>query len=241
MNAIVIVSLIATGLAALLARETRLRRALESLCTRLVRRPDENRPARRHHSVRIKRLVPIIVCLLAGLSGEAQAGWFNWLWGENRSDELRQALAIANETADAATRAVDSQSRQAAAQAEQNSRVAALLGELSRERQALATHVARFEETRRRDSEIAAAVLSATPALVSGTALLLGTVALWVVTRPGPESADASSALVQLLLEHRRESQEVPGHEDDEPRRLREPEHRARLPEPEHTSTEPPF
>lgn len=131
MNTIVIVSLVATTLAALLARETRLRRALEALCTKLLRHHGHRRRPLRNES---NRLVPILVCLLAGMTAEAQAGWFSWLWGESHPDELRQALAVANETADAATRAVDAQSRQAQAQAKQNSHVATLLGELSRER-----------------------------------------------------------------------------------------------------------
>lgn len=239
MNTTVIVSLVATSLAALLARETRLRRALEALCTKLVHHHSDRRRPPGNEPVRTNRLVPILVCLLAGMTAEAQAGWFSWLWGENRSDELRQVLAVANETADSATRAVDAQSRQAQAQAEQNSRVAILLSELSRERQTLAMHVARFEETFRKDSEIAAALLALTPALVSGTALLLGTVALWAVTRPSPENADASFAMVQLLLEHDTAPHDAPDYEGRTPGRLRA--QRERLPEPEHTSAEPPF
>jgi hypothetical protein len=44
----VIASLLAAALAGLLAREARLRRALEALCARLIKRLKSNARARRH-------------------------------------------------------------------------------------------------------------------------------------------------------------------------------------------------
>jgi hypothetical protein len=248
MNIIVIVSTMAAGLALRLARETRLRRAFEALCTRHMMRPrhrarrDRDRAARRHH----RTLVVVAACLVAAASVEARAGWFNWLWSDARHHDLEQSLRVATQTAEAASRAVESQSRQATSQAEQNSRVAVLLEELSQERQRLTTHVAQLAEAGRPDSLYAAAVLSAAPALVSGTSLLLASVALWALTRPGASDPDVASALLRLATKRTgagsRGAQTAIGRMSSPRRRIRDSRTLERLAEPvPHDDADPPF
>jgi hypothetical protein len=157
----------------------------------------------RHPRLRALRL-GLVVALVGGAllaMPDAQAGWFTWLWPTSRHEELERAVDVAHKTSSVASRLVESQSQQAAAHAEQNSRVAALLEALADERQMLASHTARFEEIRRHDSVIAAAITAAAPALVSSTALLLGGLAIWAVTRPGPFDAGTAAALIELSNE----------------------------------------
>ena len=162
------------------------------------------RGCRERHPMRRALRRGLIVALVGGAlltMPDAQAGWFSWLWPASRHEELERAVDVAHQTSSAASRLVESQSQQAAAQSEQNSQVAALLGALAEERQMLAGHNARFEETRRHDSVIAAAITAAAPALVSSAALLLGGLAIWAVTRPGPFDAGTAAALIELSNE----------------------------------------
>ena len=119
-------------------------------------------------------LTAVLVGGLFSAMPKARAGWFGWLWPDSRHEELEQAVDVAHKTAAAASQLVESHSQQAAAQADQNARVAELLGALAGERESLASHVAQFEEASRRDSVIAAAITVAIPAVVSVAAILLG-------------------------------------------------------------------
>lgn len=143
-------------------------------------------------------LTAVLVGGLFSAMPKARAGWFGWLWPDSRHEELEQAVDVAHKTAAAASQLVESHSQQAAAQADQNARVAELLGALAGERQSLASHVARFEEASRRDSTIAAAITVAIPAVVSVAAILLGGLAIWSVTRPGPFDSSVAAGLIEL-------------------------------------------
>lgn len=139
--------------------------------------------------------------LAAGLPSampEARAGWFSWLWPASRHEELEQVVEVAHKTAAAAGQLVEAHSKQAAAQADQNARVAELLAALAGERATLVSHVARFEEASRRDSAIAAAITAAVPAVVSIAAILLGGLAIRAVTRAGPFDLSAAAGLLAL-------------------------------------------
>jgi len=167
------------------------------LTTRAGMARGRREPPRRHRTGRYL----LIALLLGGLSAtipEAQAGLFGWLWPASRQEQFERAVDVAHKTAAAASQLVESQSQQAAAQADQNARVAELLGALALERQSLAGHVARFEEAHRRESVMAAALVTLAPAIVSGAALLLGGLAMWAVTRPGPLDAHAALGLLEL-------------------------------------------
>ena len=130
---------------------------------------------------------------------EARAGWLGWLWPTSRHEELEQVVDVAHKTAAAASQLVESHSRQATAQADQNARVAELLGTLAGERASLVSHVTRFAEASRRDSAIAAAITAAVPAVVSVAAILLGGLAIWAVMRPGPFDSSAAAGLLELV------------------------------------------
>lgn len=145
-------------------------------------------------SFRTALLVGGLLCAMP----EARAGWFSWLWPASRHEELEQVVDVAHKTAAAAGQLVEAHSKQAAAQADQNARVAELLGALAGERASLASHVARFEEASRRDSAIAAAITAAVPAVVSVAAILLGGLAIWGVTRSGPFDSSAAAGLLEL-------------------------------------------
>ena len=142
-------------------------------------------------------LTALLVGGLLSAMPEARAGWFSWLW-PSRHEELKEVVEVAHQTAAAAGQLVESHSKQAAAQADQNARVAELLAALADERAALVSHVARFEEGSRRDSAIAAAISAAVPAVVSVAAILLGGLAIWAVTRPGPFDSSAAAGLLEL-------------------------------------------
>lgn len=171
-------------------------------------------------------LTAVLVGGLFSAMPKARAGWFGWLWPDSRHEELEQVVDVAHKTAAAAGQLVESHSRQAAAQADQNARVAELLGALADERQSLTSHVARFEEASRRGSAVAAAITAAIPAVVSIAAILLGGLAIWAVTRPGPFDSSAAAGLIELAATLPAMPVSPPGHRS----RLGEGGPRQRLP-----------
>lgn len=170
----------------------------------------------------------VLTALLVGglfwATPEARAGWLSWLWPASRHEQLERAVDAAHKTATAAGQLVESHSKQAAAQADQNARVAELLGALATERQSLASNVARFAEASRRESAIAAAITAVVPALVSVAAILLGGLAIWAVTRPGPFDSSVAAGLLELSGT----APAMPASRPHRPRRLRDagPPHR---------------
>lgn len=146
----------------------------------------------------------------------AEAGWFDWLWPASHHEQLERAVDVAQQTAASACQLVESHSQQAAAQSDQNARVAELLGALAVERQSLADHVARFEERSQRDSVVAAAISAAVPAVVSSAAFLLGAVAIWAVTRPSPLDAAVAADVFELVAALPAADGSTPGRNDSD-------------------------
>jgi len=152
------------------------------------------------------------VLLLAGVflgfsCHSANAGWGNWLWGEDATAEigtrrLERAAELAHEAARVTSQAAESQAMQAVAQADQNSRVAEVLSQLSMERQDLAGYLQAIGERTAQDSQIAAVLAGMGPMLVILAVLCVASLSLWLVLRAGDESpVDLASTVDFLLLE----------------------------------------
>jgi hypothetical protein len=137
----------------------------------------------------------------------ANAGWGNWLWGEDATAEigtrrLERAAELAHEAARFASQVSESQAMQAFAQADQNSRVADVLSQLSMERQDLAGYLQAIGERTAQDSQIAAVLTGMGPTLVILAVLCVASLSLWLVLRAGDESpVDLASTVDFLLLE----------------------------------------
>ena len=106
--------------------------------------------------------------------GTAHAGWFSWIWG---NDKANQHLESANRALETAAQVVNESSRQ---QADQNIRVLEAIGTLSNERTELAAHLDHLAVMAARDSEWAAALTMAGPVLLAVSALIVAGLALWL-------------------------------------------------------------
>ena len=162
--------------------------ALSALRQR-VSDPEPSYGSRTHpaacRSRRLDRLGPALrACGLAcALLGQpAQAGWCDWLWGSGDS-ELREAAAMAHETARVANETAALQARQTIRQAEQNAAVATVLGHLSQERQRMADHMVTLAEAARWDSAVGGAIRSLGPVTLAAGVLAVAGLALWVTLR----------------------------------------------------------
>ena len=135
----------------------------------------------------------------------ANAGWGNWLWGEDATAEigtrrLERAAELAREAARVTSQVSESQAMQAVAQADQNSRVAEVLSQLSMERQDLAGYLQAIGERTAQDSQIAAVLAGMGPLLVILAVLCVASLSLWLVLRAGDESPGNLASTVDFLL-----------------------------------------
>lgn len=146
-------------------------------------------------------VVIVIFGFLALKAQSAQAGWFDWLWGSDTA-QLERSAEIAQEAARVTSASTMAQAEQASAQAAQNARVAELLSHLSEERQGLAGYLTTLAEMGVEDSQWAAALSATGPIVISAAVLLIAGLALWSVTRAGPQDqVELSDALDLLAME----------------------------------------
>lgn len=129
--------------------------------------------------------------------GTAHAGWFSWLWAD---DKANQHLESANRALETAAQVVNESSRQ---RADQNIRVLEAIGVLSNERTELATHLDHLAVMAARDSEWAAALTMAGPVLLAVSALIVAGLALWLTYRNegGQNQANQTDTLMLFIDE----------------------------------------
>jgi hypothetical protein len=131
----------------------------------------------------------------------AEAGWFSWLGGSSGTRNLERSLDAAHEAARVASQAAEAQAMQAAAHADQNSRVAEALAQLSAERQDYAGHLRAISESALWDSQLAAVLNASGPVLVCVFVLMVAGLALWLVSRNEAANGAELPGTVDLLLE----------------------------------------
>ncbi len=131
----------------------------------------------------------------------AEAGWFSWLWGSSSTRQLERSLDAAHEAARVTSQAAEAQAMQAAAQADQNSRVAEAVAQLSAERQDYAGHLRAISESALWDSQLAAVLNASGPVLICVFCLMVAGLALWLVTRTETQSNAEPPGIVDVLLE----------------------------------------
>jgi hypothetical protein len=142
-----------------------------------------------------------LIGFMAATAQPAQAGWFDWIWGSD-SAQLERAAEIAQEAARVTSASAQAHAQQSAAQATQNSRVAELLSHLSEERQGLAGYLTTLAELGLQDSQWAAALSATGPVVVSTGILIVAALALWTVSKTGPnDQMELADALDFLALE----------------------------------------
>ena len=131
----------------------------------------------------------------------AEAGWFSWIWGGSSTRQLERSLDAAHEAARVTSQAAEAQAMQAAAQADQNSRVAEAVAQLSAERQDYAGHLRAISESALWDSQMAAVLNASGPVLICVFCLMVAGLALWLVTRTETQSNADLPCVVDVLLE----------------------------------------
>lgn len=129
-----------------------------------------------------------LVCAL--LCQPAHAGWFDWLWGSG-DREVREAAAMAHETARVANETAALQANQTIRQAEQNAAVATVLGQLSEERLQMADHMVMLAEAARWDSAVGGAIGSLGPVMLTASILAVAGLALWITLRSDDSAANS--------------------------------------------------
>lgn len=134
----------------------------------------------------------VLFVVLSG--GTAQAGWFSWIWGD---DKANQHLESANRALETAAQVVNESSRQ---QADQNIRVLEAIGALSNERTELAAHLDHLAVMAARDSEWAAALTMAGPVLLAVSALSIAGLALWLAYRDDVSQNQANQTDTLMFL-----------------------------------------
>lgn len=133
--------------------------------------------------------------LLISSATPCEAGWTDWLWGENQdADKLRRAADLAGESARIAGQVAAAQAQHASEQARQNTQVAEMLKELSGERQEYSRQLESLAGLAMRDSEWAAALTATGPLIICVAVLVVAGLALWLVTRPGGYVGSGSGA-----------------------------------------------
>ena len=131
----------------------------------------------------------------------AEAGWFSWMWGSSSTRQLERSLDAAHEAARVTSQAAEAQAMQAAAQADQNSRVAEAVAQLSAERQDYAGHLRAISESALWDSQLAAVLNASGPVLICVFCLMVAGLGLWLVTRTETQSNADLPGVVDVLLE----------------------------------------
>ena len=131
----------------------------------------------------------------------AEASWFSWMWSGSSTRQLERSLDAAHEAARVTSQAAEAQAMQAAAQADQNSRVAEAVAQLSAERQDYAGHLRAISESALWDSQMAAVLNASGPVLICVFCLMVAGLALWLVTRTEAQSNADLPGVVDVLLE----------------------------------------
>ena len=131
----------------------------------------------------------------------AEAGWFSWMWGGSSTRQLERSLDAAHEAARVTSQAAEAQAMQAAAQADQNSRVAEAVAQLSAERQDYAGHLRAISESALWDSQMAAVLNASGPVLICVFCLMVAGLALWLVTRTETQSNAELPGVFDVMLE----------------------------------------
>jgi len=138
---------------------------------------------------------------LIATAHSAEASWFSWIWGGSSTRQLERSLDAAHEAARVTSQAAEAQAMQAAAQADQNSRVAEAVAQLSAERQDYAGHLRAISESALWDSQLSAALNASGPVLICVFCLMVAGLALWLVTRTEAQSNAELPGVVDVLLE----------------------------------------
>jgi len=151
-------------------------------------------------------LLLVFVGWFAISAKSCEAGWFDWLWGNDNSDaraaeQFQRAAELASESTRIAGEVAAAQVRQANEQARQNSQVAEMLKELSSERRDYARQLEELSAIALRDSEWAAALSALEPGLICLTVLLIAglVLALALKNSPGDDAGDGGARGDALL------------------------------------------
>ena len=151
-------------------------------------------------------LLLVFVGWFAISAKSCEAGWFDWLWGNDNSDaraaeQFQRAAELASESTRIAGEVAAAQVRQANEQARQNSQVAEMLKELSSERRDYARQLEELSAIALRDSEWAAALSALEPGLICLTVLLIAglVLALALKNSPGDKAEDGGARGDALL------------------------------------------
>ena len=151
-------------------------------------------------------LLLVFVGWFAISAKSCEAGWFDWLWGNDNSDaraaeQFQRAAELASESTRIAGEVAAAQVRQANEQARQNSQVAEMLKELSSERRDYARQLEELSAIALRDSEWAAALSALEPGLICLTVLLIAglVLALALKNSPGNDAEDGGARGDALL------------------------------------------
>ena len=151
-------------------------------------------------------LLLVFVGWFAISAKSCEAGWFDWLWGNDNADaraaeQFQRAAELASESTRIAGEVAAAQVRQANEQARQNSQVAEMLKELSSERRDYARQLEELSAIALRDSEWAAALSALEPGLICLTVLLIAglVLALALKNSPGDKAEDGGARGDALL------------------------------------------
>jgi len=151
-------------------------------------------------------LLLVFVGWFAISAKSCEAGWFDWLWGNDNADaraaeQFQRAAELASESTRIAGEVAAAQVRQANEQARQNSQVAEMLKELSSERRDYARQLEELSAIALRDSEWAAALSALEPGLICLTVLLIAglVLALALKNSPGNDAEDGGARGDALL------------------------------------------
>ena len=143
----------------------------------------------------------------------AQAGWFSWFSRDSERTAQQAAHQAAQQAAqqtierlEAANRALQSAAEvvneASRSQADQNVEVLSAIQVLSNERTELAGSLERIAELAAQDSQWAAAMNLAAPALLAVSVLLVAALALWLTHRSQPDDAAVLDVLLVEELAH---------------------------------------
>jgi len=135
----------------------------------------------------------------------AHAGWFSWFSRDSEraaqqaAQQTIERLEAANRALQSAAEVVNEASR---SQADQNVEVLSAIQVLSNERTELAGSLERIAELAAQDSQWAAAMNLAAPALLAVSVLLVAALALWLTHRSQPDDAAVLDVLLVEELAH---------------------------------------
>ncbi len=151
-------------------------------------------------------LLLVFVGWFAISAKSCEAGWFDWLWGNDSAnaraaEQFQRAAELAGESTRIAGEVAAAQVRQANEQARQNTQVAEMLKELSSERRDYARQLEELSAIALRDSEWAAALSALEPGLICLTVLIIAGLVLVLALKnsPGNGAGDGDARGDDLL------------------------------------------